>query len=158
MANKNCKKCGGSGKHRSCLTWRKFAGSYSWQDCSTSATSGDRYCRCQYVKCSKCDGCFITTATVQTLGKKDDCEELTILRDFRDTYMTENHPELVREYYEIAPSIVTSINSRKDSDYIYEAIWKESLQPSIEHIKSLRNDMALKAYTCMVKDLTRKYL
>ena len=32
-------------------------------------------------------GCFLTTAVCEYLGKADDCEELTTLRDYRDQWL-----------------------------------------------------------------------
>ena len=51
-------------------------------------------------------GCFITTVCCEYKGLADDCEELTILRKFRDTYVPK---QLVKEYYKIAPKIVEII-------------------------------------------------
>ncbi len=52
--------------------------------------------------------CVITTATCIALQGKDDCEELNILRNFRDQHInnTEEGRELVLEYYRVAPLII----------------------------------------------------
>ena len=65
--------------------------------------------------------CFITTAVCQELGKPDDCEELTAFRAFRDGYLR-SRPDgeaLIREYYNIAPGIVTCINTCSDRHASY---------------------------------------
>ena len=69
-------------------------------------------------------GCYLTSACVDYLGKADDCEELTALRKFRDTYMksTEDGQKLVEEYYAVAPEIVKRINSSNKKEYYYEYI------------------------------------
>ena len=56
-------------------------------------------------------GCFLTTAVTERRGEPDDGPTLTLLREFRDGYMTRT-PErraLVEEYYEIAPKLVAAI-------------------------------------------------
>lgn len=56
--------------------------------------------------------CYITTAVCKSLGKADDCYELETLRNYRDQYlMEERHGvELVKEYYNTAPTIVKHID------------------------------------------------
>ena len=56
-------------------------------------------------------GCFLTTAVTERRGEPDDGPTLTMLREFRDGYMTRT-PErraLVEEYYAIAPKLVAAI-------------------------------------------------
>ena len=58
-------------------------------------------------KCPHCGepdpvgACFLTTACVQYAGLEDDCEELTIMRNFRDDYLLrqDSGKQLVEEYY-----------------------------------------------------------
>ena len=52
--------------------------------------------------------CYITTAVCESLGKPDDCYELNLLRDYRDSYLMkqEDGEALVQRYYDIAPTIV----------------------------------------------------
>lgn len=70
------------------------------------------------------EGCFLTAACVDFLGKPDDCQELTALRNFRDTYMksTEEGQKLVEEYYQVAPLIVEKINSSDKKELYYRYI------------------------------------
>lgn len=52
----------------------------------------------------------------------DDCEELQILRSFRDHYLA-NQPggmEEIEQYYAIAPRIVASIHQRVDAAFIWK--------------------------------------
>ena len=48
---------------------------------------------------SSSGGCFITTATLLSLGKDDNCRELNLFRNFRDTYVKDCYPSLILEYY-----------------------------------------------------------
>ena len=56
-------------------------------------------------------GCFLTTAVTERSGEPDDGPTLTLLREFRDGYMTRTveRRALVEEYYAIAPKLVAAI-------------------------------------------------
>ena len=73
--------------------------------------------------------CFITTAVCQELGKPDDCAELTAFRAFRDGYLAAqpDGEALIREYYNIAPGIVTCINTCSDRHASYERMKNTTL-------------------------------
>lgn len=79
----------------------------------------------------------MTTACVEWKGLPDDCEELQILRKYRDTYMKsfEDGKKDVAQYYEIAPNIVGHIANRPDKDKILEWIYTELVVPCVELIK-----------------------
>ena len=49
----------------------------------------------------KSKGCFITTATCKTLNKGDNCMELTTIRHFRDTWLSNqpNGANIIENYY-----------------------------------------------------------
>ena len=57
-------------------------------------------------------GCYITTIVCNILAYDDNCELLTILRDFRDNYLKTNHNyiPLLLEYDKIGPLISEEIN------------------------------------------------
>lgn len=104
-------------------------------------------------------GCFLTSACVDYLGKPDDCEELTVLRKFRDEYMksTEEGSTLVDEYYAVAPDIVEKIDASEKRgdyyDYIYNVICK-----CIDLIAADENEQALNEYRAMVCRLSDELL
>ncbi len=103
-------------------------------------------------------GCFITTATLQSLNNNDDnCYELTTFRKFRDSWLKKNHPEDILEYYHVAPLIVSSISSLNNHDEIYQNIWLKYLQPCLIHIENNENENAYNLYKQMVKDLIVLY-
>jgi hypothetical protein len=57
-------------------------------------------------------GCFLTTATVESLGLPDDCEELQSARYLRDHKMPgDRDRRLIELYYRVAPVVV----ERKDT-------------------------------------------
>ena len=102
-------------------------------------------------------GCFLTSACVDYIGKGDDCEELTILRDFRDNYMKKSAvgSELVTQYYEVAPKIVESINNSANKEYFYKYIYGVIIN-CIKLIKENNNEDALSEYKKMVVKLKKE--
>lgn len=96
-------------------------------------------------------GCFLTSACVEYLGKQDDCEELNVLRQFRDRYMKEleNGETLIKEYYAIAPKIVEMIKASPNKDNYFQYIY-ETINKCVSYIKCLDNDSALNEYINMV--------
>ncbi len=103
--------------------------------------------------------CYITTAVCETFGKSDDCYELTLLRGYRDGYLASrpDGDELIREYYDVAPSIVKHINQCEDSRSIYKNIWDEYLRPCITMIETDQNEECCEHYRNMVYTLRDKY-
>lgn len=103
--------------------------------------------------------CYITTAACQYRGMDDSCEELDLLRAYRDTYMMEQ-PEgeqLIHDYYDVAPSIVKHINRRADSGQIYDDLWERFIGPCIEDIREGRMEECLTTYTDMVLKMKDRY-
>ncbi len=97
--------------------------------------------------------CFITSATLRTLNKPDDCYELQTFRRFRDTWLKETHPEDIVHYYLVAPKIVEAIDAKDDSKEIYESIWRTRLQKCLALIENEENESAYREYKSMVEEL-----
>ena len=97
--------------------------------------------------------CFLTTAIVERRGEADDGPTLTKLRNFRDTYMA-TMPELVEEYYIVAPKIVASI-PKDHSDWNWVG---EQIDISVSHIDKGDLDSAFKTYKGMVERLKHEWL
>ena len=96
--------------------------------------------------------CFMTTAICHILGYEDNCDELEILRGYRDEYMLSS-PELVsyvKAYYNSAPSIVKRM--WENSNRVEEAKYLKTtfINPAVEAIKSGDNILALKIYEEMM--------
>jgi hypothetical protein len=90
--------------------------------------------------------CFLTTACCEHKGLPDDCEELTILRNFRDTFVPK---DLIEEYYRIAPNICVKLQGDRDTlDKVYNAV-----RSCVEDIKANRKWSALIKYRNMVNAL-----
>ncbi len=101
--------------------------------------------------------CFITTAVCQIANKPDDCPELTAFRQFRDIYMKEHCPDLIQQYYEIAPAIVTAIDYTDCPQRVYPRIWERYLSSCYEDLQNRNWERCLETYTQMVRALSRKY-
>jgi len=104
--------------------------------------------------------CYITTAVCESLGKGDDCYELNLLRNYRDTYLreTEEGRALVEEYYDIAPTIVTRIDKSEHAAQLYQAIWSDYLKPCIRDLEEQHPEACKSRYMAMVKDLKGRYI
>lgn len=101
--------------------------------------------------------CFLTSACVSHRGLPDDCEELTTLRYFRDSYMkkTPEGSQLVELYYQIAPEIVKKIERSQEKDALYEDIYgKVCTCVQLIHEGKLAETQEL--YTVMVRELMEK--
>lgn len=104
-------------------------------------------------------GCYITTATCNTLQKGDDCYELEKFRWFRDNWLSkqEGGVELIQHYYNIAPNIVANINLQPDKQRIYTDIWYRYLQPCLAHIEAGNFEACRDSYIKMVNTLQDRF-
>lgn len=101
--------------------------------------------------------CFITTAICTHEGKPDDCEELTAFRGFRDGWMRENGDvDLIEEYYEIAPAIVTAIDFGDDPEARYAALRRDYLGPCYRLLQDGKMQACREKYVEMVRDLQKE--
>ncbi|MEI3520757.1 MAG: CFI-box-CTERM domain-containing protein [Anaerosacchariphilus sp.] len=104
--------------------------------------------------------CYITTAACERQGKADDCYELELLRSYRDEYLLKRKDgeAMVKEYYNIAPTIVNRIGRQEDADAVYEEIWNDYLMDCIHKIENGENEACRERYTEMVYDLKNRYM
>jgi hypothetical protein len=109
--------------------------------------------------CGASNGCFITTAVCNSLGKSDNCEELELLRQFRDQFILTmpNGKSEIDYYYLISPDIVSKIMDQQDSDDLFKQIHLEYIAPAIQLIKEDKKHDAYLLYKLMVSTLTSKY-
>ena len=105
-------------------------------------------------------GCYITTATVEHIGLADDCEELNMLRMYRDK-LVEDDPEfkeVVLEYYKIAPQIVEKISSSPDKDDALNGIYLDMVLPVFNLLRNGQVEEAKEHYIKAYNDLKEKYI
>lgn len=96
--------------------------------------------------------CFITTAVCEFFGKDDDCEELTILRAYRDDWLRKQKDgsKLVIEYYNMAPLIVSKLKKSKNYSSYCKILLFRFIYPCIELIRQGKYDECKEMYISMV--------
>ena len=102
--------------------------------------------------------CFITTAVCDYFGKLDDCKELTILRNYRDTWLR-NQPdgqEVIAEYYNKAPLLVSLLKASEHYEDYCELLWTRYIQPCLRLIENGAYEECKKLYHKMVDFLEAK--
>lgn len=124
-----------------------------------------KYCRnydyddCPVYKEDSSGGCYLTSACMYARGMSDDCYELQTLRNYRDTWLKsfEEGRIIIRQYYEIAPKIVSEINKTKNSKEIYEMLYEKMVVPCVKFIEQKKNQEALELYRNMTLLLEKQY-
>ncbi len=101
--------------------------------------------------------CFITTATIFALQKDDNCIELNLFRNFRDTFVKSRDEGIILDYYKIAPVICDKINQDPNHELIYNLIWENYLSKCLLFIENGKLEETFKLYKQMVEDLKIKY-
>lgn len=109
---------------------------------------------------SSSSGCFVTTACVEHMGLADDCEQLSILRLFRDKLVEGDavFREQVLEYYRNAPKIVEKIMASDNKDELLDNLYNELVLPCVQLLKDNKEEEAKLHYIGTFKSLTKKYI
>ena len=104
--------------------------------------------------------CYITTAACESQGKADNCYELELLRSYRDNYLlqSEEGGAMVKEYYNIAPTIVNRIARQENADAVYDELWNSYLMDCVNKIENGENEACRERYAEMVYDLKSRYM
>lgn len=120
------------------------------KECKTTSSS----------QSSGSSGCFITSAVCRSSHKPDDCYELTAFRSFRDNWLRKqpDGEDLIKEYYQVAPSIVSVIDAQPDCVSIYRSIWEKYLTPCLKYIESGKFEKCKTLYITMVNNLKKQYI
>ena len=105
------------------------------------------------------DACFLTSACIKARGLPDDCEELTVLRRYRDGYLKNrpNGPEEIRRYYAIAPAVVSRIDQKENAGEIWNRVYEEMVLPCVRLIQEGKNEAAYRLYRSYTEALERAY-
>lgn len=100
--------------------------------------------------------CYLTTACMRHFMRKfdDNCEELKVLRWFRDNFVSK---EDIRHYYEIAPIIVDAINEVKNNNEIYNYIYENVVSTCVDAIKKGNYDFAYNRYKSTILTLEEQF-
>ena len=106
---------------------------------------------------SKTDtSCYLTSACMKHFMHKfdDNCEELTILRWFRDNFVSQDD---IKHYYVTAPIIVEAINNVENNDTIYNYIYENIVSVCVNAIKKGDYDFAYNRYKNSVLTLEEQF-
>lgn len=100
--------------------------------------------------------CYLTTACMRYFQNQfdDNCYELSVLRWFRDNFVSK---EDIKHYYEVAPIIVESINKEEKSDIIYDYIYDNIVDYCVEQIEQGNYDQAYSRYKNSVLTLEEQF-
>lgn len=103
--------------------------------------------------------CYLTSACVNARGLPDNCLELKSLRNFRGKILLQNSigRNRVREYYQIAPEIVQSINQRDNAKEIWNSLYKD-IRKAVQLVLSENFNQAFEHYREMSLRLKERYL
>lgn len=101
-------------------------------------------------------GCYLTSACMKYFQENfdDNCYELTVLRWFRDNFVSK---EDIEHYYEVAPIIVESINNEEKSDIIYNYIYDNIVDYCVVQIEQGNYDKAYSRYKSSVLTLEEQF-
>ena len=101
-------------------------------------------------------GCYLTSACMKYFQEKfdDNCYELTVLRWFRDNFVSK---EDIEHYYEVAPVIVETINKEEKSGIIYDYIYDNIVNYCVEQIEHGNYDKAYSRYKSSVLTLEEQF-
>ena len=106
-------------------------------------------------------GCYLTTACVAAMGLTDRCYELDVLRSFRDNVLlrTPRGRKAVKEYYNLAPEIITAIEEKEGPNAInvFQGLYPE-IQKIVNFILSGNFESAFQNYKQMTSQLKTNYL
>ena len=100
--------------------------------------------------------CYLTTACMRHKLEcfDDNCEELTILRWFRDNFVSK---EDIDHYYKTAPIIVEAINEELDNNEIYNYIYENVVIACVNAIKKGDYEFAYERYKSSILALEEQF-
>lgn len=101
-------------------------------------------------------GCYLTSACMKHMQDNfdDNCEELTILRWFRDKFVSK---EDIEHYYKTAPIIVEAIDDVEENDNIYNYIYDNIVNACVVAIKNGDYDFAYNRYKNSILALEEQF-
>ena len=155
----NGNKCKASGGKDGAPIQKRYA-----DYCGANLLSSD-YHKCPLYKdatgkSNSSGGCYLTSACMSVKGEEflDDCDELELLRNFRDSYVKENYPQDIEKYYVIAPTIVEKVKGLKDNVDVFRKMYYELVLPCCNLIEENKLYEAYNRYKNYSLELAEKYL
>jgi len=102
-------------------------------------------------------GCYLTTACLKHFQESfdDNCYELSVLRWFRDKFVTK---EDIEHYYKVAPVIVSALESNPSNNDTYNYIYEHVIKACVDAIHNKNYDFAYDRYKTNVLELEKQYV
>ena len=106
---------------------------------------------------SSSGGCYLTSACMKHMKENfdDNCYELTLLRWFRDSFVSKDD---INHYYEVAPSIVAKIDSLENNNKIYDWIYENIVSSCVKAINNDDYEFAYNIYKNSVLALEEQFI
>lgn len=104
--------------------------------------------------------CFVTTAVCMGLHKPQDCEEIVMMKRYRDEYLFRqpDGEKIIQEYYNIAPTIVKRIARKPDAEAVYRYLWEKYISRCVELLRQGESAECRTVYEDMMCELRKQYL
>lgn len=105
---------------------------------------------------SSSGSCFLTTACMKYMQESfdDSCYELTVLRWFRDNFVTK---EDIEHYYQIAPIIVAAIDQEDENEVIYNYIYDNVVDYCVTQIENGNYEEAYSRYKSSISSFEETF-
>lgn len=104
--------------------------------------------------------CFVTTAVCCGLHKPYNCREIMLMKRYRDEYMFKqaDGEMLVKEYYDIAPTIVKRIAHEASPEEKYLYLWNHYISKCVALAENQENEKCKQLYADMMSELKDEYM
>jgi hypothetical protein len=105
-------------------------------------------------KVGKKEPCLLSSACTAARGLPDDCEELTILREFRQNHLkgTPRGNIILQEYHETGSQILRWLERQTDSEDYYDDLYRRLVKETIKLIHSNQIEAAINHYQLIVRE------
>ncbi len=111
---------------------------------------------CQHYA-GRSDGCWLTSACCKAQNLPDNCEELQVLRTFRDNILKSmpKGQDIIAFYYDQAPRIVDQIDQSENRMGLYEEIY-QNIQKILIKLKEEKYEQVIIDYLYMMYTIDLK--
>jgi hypothetical protein len=99
--------------------------------------------------------CMLSSAAIEFKGMEDNCNELELLRKFRDEYMLHlpDGLKLIEEYYDLSDTIMEKVEGTPQESIFQQRIYDQLILPSIKLIREEKMQEAFTYYRQYVINL-----
>ena len=104
--------------------------------------------------------CILSSACITARGLPDDCDELTILRKFREDYLegTARGNSILQEYQNISGQILQWIDRSDDRLVLYNDLYRRLVRGTVDLLCLGQIEAAINHYRVIVREYQRRAL